>query len=153
MASGFIYLQDGRACALRWRYYDRLVTLIIMQLEAMPNTEEFASWLRRQIPSDDDVVHLGHGPWRRRSDGQLIRRVLDIRELSPACQELFARAAKNAVQFAKEDLDKQAISKLVAMLAAVETGQPPGELNDCRSLKPPSGGKVGPHWNSDQNVQ
>lgn len=155
MASGFIILQDGRCFAKRWWCYDTALREVITELAHEQQGQELAVWLNSLLPTPEDGEDLGYGAWFRKSDGEIIPRHLDIRELTEVNQQLFNNAARSALLRLKENSDKSVaedaitcISILVDMIDRAERGEPPLSLSDWTSVEPPLGRRSGPGWNN-----
>ncbi len=153
MASGFIILQDGRCFAKRWWCYDAVLREIINELTRDPQEPELAAWLGSLLPSLEDEQELGYGAWLRQSDGEIIARHLDIRELTEANQHLFNEAARRALSRLKaagsskltEDVNA-CLPLLVEMIERAERGEHPLSLSDWVNVEPASGKRSGPGW-------
>jgi hypothetical protein len=155
MASGFMILQDGRCFSVRWSAYDAYLLAIADELVRSPLELKLGDWLRSLVPTEDDLDHLGYGPWLRRADGEVIARVFDLRELAPCDQRLFEIGAQRAFtglklghssHLPREYLDN--FQRLMRMIKYVRQGRPPAELSDWRDgyTEPPTGKRVGPGW-------
>src|SRR5215831_17825927 len=155
MASGFIILQDGRCFAKRWWCYDATLREVITELTHDQQGQELAVWLNSLLPTPEDEEELGYGAWLRKSDGEIIPRHLDIRELTEANQHLFNNAARRALLRLKENSSKNVaedtitcISILVDMIDRAERGELPLSLSDWTRVEPSSGMRSGPGWDN-----
>ena len=151
MASGFIILQDGRCFAKRWWRYDAVLREVITELNRSRQEQELAIWLRSLLPGPDDVEELGYGAWLRKSDGEIISRHLDIRELTVGNQNRFNQSVLRALSRLKEtehnNLTEDTItclSLIADMIECAERGEPPLSLSDWVCVEPPSGKRLGP---------
>lgn len=152
MASGFIILEGGRCFAPQWRCYDFVLREVITALVSDLNGHEFANWLASLLPSSNDEEEIGIGAWVRKSDGEVISRHFDVRELTEANQRLFNQAARLAllrVQQAsagKLEDNLACLSHLVDLIERAEKGEPPLSLTYWTCVQPPSGQKTGTGW-------
>ena len=153
MASGFIILQDGRCFAKRWWCYDAVLREVITELNRSRQEQELAIWLRSLLPGPDDVEELGYGAWLRNSDGEIISRHLDIRELTEGNHNRFNQSVLRALSRLKEtepnNLTEHTItclSLIAEMIECAERGEPPLSLSDWDCVEPPSGKRLGPGW-------
>jgi hypothetical protein len=115
--------------------------------------KQLAVWLNSLLPTPENEEELGYGAWLRKSDGEIITRHLDIRELTEANQLLFNNAARRALLRMKEDISQNVeedtigcISILVEMIDRAERGEPPLNFSDWTCVAPPSGIRSGPGW-------
>lgn len=152
MATGFIILEDGRCFAPQWRCYDFVLREVITVLVNDLNEQELANWLTCLLPGSSDEEEIGIGAWVRKSDGGIISRHFDVRELTKDNQHLFNQAARLAllrVQKAsagKLEDSMGCLSHLVDMIERAEKGEPPLSMSDWTCVQPPSGQKAGPGW-------
>jgi hypothetical protein len=151
--SGFLILADGRCLAVRWHYYDLTLRTVAESLEESSPARALREWLLTLAPSLSDVEELGYGAWFRPKDRQVIRKYLDLRELTPENQRLFheaaLRAGKLATSPAAAKWDKMLVDCLVHLSDMVERadrGEAPLSLSDWVSVKPSEGKKIGPGW-------
>jgi hypothetical protein len=152
MASGFIILNDGRCWSRRWTVYDFLLELVIRELNVSEEPREFSEWLQGNIPGSQDV-EMGWA-FIRADTGENIVRSLDLRELTPANQQMFWTALQSAIRkmiLAGDDRYEGMIFQMKRMLrmrrlAAV--GDHPDNLSDLRKglVMEPTGKRVGPGW-------
>jgi hypothetical protein len=148
MASGFLVLPDGRCFAPGWSVYDVVLRAVADELDA-PEASALQAWLLELLPGLDDEEHVGYGPWYRVADGQLIERMLDLRELTPASQFLFCQAAKRAASRLGSDAPEwlaNCLSKLSDMVVRYERGEPPLDRSDWVEVVPSKGRYIGPGW-------
>lgn len=141
-------MPDGRCFAPRWSAYDAVLRAVVEQLDPR-EASAFRAWLLGLLPGPDDEERVGYGPWYRRADGQLIERLLDLRELTPENQRLFCRAAKRAASRLGPDAPKwlaDCVSKLSDMVICIERGEHPLSLSDWIEVRPSEGRHLGPGW-------
>ena len=153
MASGFIILQDGRCFAKRWWRYDAVLREVITELNCNQQEQELAIWLSSLLPGPDDEEELGYGAWLRKSDGEIISRHLDLRELTGANQYRFNQAVRRALTRLEETKPNNltedmitCVSLITDMIECAERGEPPLSLSDWVCVEPPSGKRLGPGW-------
>jgi hypothetical protein len=151
--SGFLILADGRCLALRWRYYDLTLRAVAESLQQSQAAHTLRQWLLTLLPGPYDIVELGHGAWLRSEDQQVIRRHLDVRELTPENQRLFHEAALRAgnqaraeVVASKDAMLAECLVRLSDMVGRANRGEPPLNLSDWTTVEPPQKTKVGPGW-------
>ena len=153
MASGFLILDDGRAFAVRWAAHDVFIRAIADELRDSDDEKPLRDWLYSLLPGPEDVEHLGYGPWLRKSDGEVIQRVLDIRELTKDNRTLFHTAAFRAHEkfiSGGESIVPHNYSttfdRLIAMLNSVQSGESPDTITDWREghVQEPTGNRIGP---------
>src|SRR5512133_2616404 len=144
MASGFIVLSDGRCFARRWWAYDQVLRAVSAELDGA-----LREWLLSLLPGTEDEEELGYGAWLRKSDKEIVRRFLDVRDLTHENQRRFHDAAKRANRKASSDSDlvlKKCLSDLADMVDRADKGEPPLSLSDWTVVEPPSGKCLGPDW-------
>jgi hypothetical protein len=149
MPSGFLVLPDGRCFAKRWSVHDAVLRAVADQLALEPAAREFHHWLLEQLPGPGDEDEIGYGAWVRASDGQVVVRYLDLRQVTVENQQLFCRAAKRAAlaDYADSWL-KSCLGDLADMVDRYKRGEPPLSKSDWREVRPPEGGPIGPGWSS-----
>lgn len=148
-------MQDGRCFAKRWWCYDVALRAVVIELTHDEEGKELAVWLNSLLPTSEDEEEIGYGAWLRKSDGEIIRRHLDIRELTEANQQLFTNATRRAILRLKESSSQNesedtitCLSILVEMIDRADRGEPPLSLSDWDHVYPPSGMRSGPGWDS-----
>ena len=137
---GFIVLEDGRAyAAANWAFRATVEAIA----DALPQSTEgmsLAEWLRH-----DPVVQIYHN--------------IDVRELTPANQEMLltaienglkAEAARGPSDWANPEFWDGWIHRftdLVKMIESVRRGEQPHEFNPhMTEAIPPTGERNGPGW-------
>ena len=153
MPSGFIVIHDGRCYARRWWCYDVVLREVIAELTRDPLERELAAWLGSLLPGPDDEAELGYGVWLRRSDGEIVPRYLDLRQLTEASRRRFNDAARRALARVKagggaDETPLDCLSPLAEMIERAERGEPPLSMSDWTSVEPPSGERCGPGWDA-----
>jgi hypothetical protein len=141
--AGFIILSDGRAYAAANWAYDRTVEAIVESLPDTPAGQAIGDWLLQRRCT---VKGPGLGS-------------VDVRELTPANQELFLAAVEDAYAVQKDrgpdgwtspDFWSGWIGRfadLVKMIQCVRDGEPPDQFNPhMTGIVPPSGRRDGPGW-------
>ena len=152
MPSGFLILSDGRCFAPRWAVYDAVLCAVAQQLDQPGPARELGNWLLTLLPGPDDEKNVGHGPWLRKADEQLVERFLDVRELTPENQRLFHQAARQAatqVPGGRPEWLVQALLELADMVNRAERGEPPLSRSHWREVVRPAGRQLGPGWTSE----
>src|SRR5262249_12019234 len=101
------------------------------------------------IPDGDELMFA----WVRRSDGEIVRRHLDLRELTPQNQKIFYGAAKAAGKKAQsyssewpDSLLRECLIHLAEMVEKAERGEDPLLDSMWTSIQPSEGRKMGPGW-------
>ena len=153
MASGFLILADGRCLAVRWHYFDLTLRAVAEALDDSVHEQSLRKWLLTLLPEPSGIDELGYGAWLRSKDQQVIRKYLDVRELTLENQRLFhqaaLRAGEKAVLAEATNWDPMLVDCLVHLLDMVERadrGEVPSSLSDWTQVKPPEGRKIGPGW-------
>lgn len=155
MASGFLILDDGRAFATGWAAHDVIIRSIADELHNSDEEGPLREWLFSLLPGPDDLEHLGYGPWVRKSDDEVIPRVLDIRELTEDNRKLFHAAAFRAyeklISGGKSVVPRHyspTFERLIAVLESIQAGESPDAITDWRDgyVEEPSGNHIGPGW-------
>lgn len=156
MASGSLFLADGRCFAVRWVYYDKTMRAIAEELSRLPNAEALRDWFLKLLPGPDDEEELGYGAWFRKADQQVVSKSLDLRELTAKNQQLFQEAAKRAGRRAAspeaanwDRLFVDSLRYLTELIERTERGEPPLAGTGASTLKPPSGKRTGPGWEGE----
>jgi hypothetical protein len=152
MASGSIILNDGRCWSDRWTGYDCLLSVVIDEIRLCGDHPEFMAWLRTRIPEEQDI-EMGYGFIKPDTDENIVRSI-DLRELTPASQEVFWSALQRAATKLIVNPGDQhehlllQMKRLLHMHHLVRIGDPPDHLSDWRTgyVEPPSGEKIGPGW-------
>jgi len=106
-------------------------------------------WLLSLLPGTGDEVELGYGAWLRKSDKEIVRRFLDVRELTNENQRRFHDAAKRANRTSRSNSDlalKECLSDLADMVDRADKGESPLSLSDWTVVEPPTGKCLGPDW-------
>jgi len=157
MASGFFILKDGRCLAPRWTVYDCIIEMVIRELSNVEDkdAQDFCYWLQTLIPHEGDDYN-GFGGFIRRSNGEDVRRWLDLRELTEKNQILFWNSLKKST--AKINADEQPsernealmyiLNRFLRMKNLADNGDNPDNLTDwVKGYTEPSTGKqIGPGW-------
>jgi hypothetical protein len=147
MASGFLTLGDGRCLAIRWAYHDAVIAEIAKELDRDEGERELAAWLRGRLPGPDDIEHLGHGPWLRKSDGAHVPRKLDLRVFTTRHRQRFEEGALRVAQRLPDGHDLHGVfARLADMILRARRGEPPLELSDSRVVRPSEPAHDGPGW-------
>ncbi len=142
---GFVILSDGRAwSAANWAY-DALILAIAHDLPSTPDGEAFGAWLR-----DQTSTVLGPGMGR-----------VDLRELTPHNQRLFARAAQLAyARLVRDNCPpewhdprffpgwRDLFLVLLKLLKSARRRDPPTYNPHMSSLLPSTSDRSGPGWPS-----
>jgi hypothetical protein len=106
-------------------------------------------WLLSLLPGPEDEEELGYGAWLRKSDGQVISRFLDVRDLTEENQRRFHEAVVKANQKTNSESDPMLIKCLADLSDMVERanrGEPPLGRSDWTLVQPSSGLHLGPGW-------
>ncbi len=153
MASGFVVLSDGRCFARRWSAHDAVIEAVTGQLDGSTAARQLRDWLLTQLPGPEDEEHVGYGPWLRKSDQQLVDRLLDLREFTPENQRLFNQAARDAGERAKSvegagwpDWLRDCLQDLADLAARVDKGEHPLSRSEWREVVPSMARRIGPGW-------
>lgn len=153
MASGFWYLEDGRCFAKRMSWMAQLMELITNELKEIEEAELFYDYLKDFVPDQDDESN-GYGGFIRKSTGENIMMVLDLREFTLENRAYFWQATQKALQklIIKANMqyegDITLLRLLLDMHKRIKKGEAPEKLSDTgKNVKPYSGIKAGPVWN------
>jgi hypothetical protein len=131
-----------------------MLRAVIHELDRDVEERELATWLGTLLPGEADIEELGFGAWLRSVDEEVVPRVLDIRNLTPANQRRFNNAARRALDRmllndGSTPIDRDFLPSLndfVTMIDAATRGDPPLEMSDIVLVKEPSGDQLGPGW-------
>ena len=148
--SGFITIEDGRSYARANWAYDAVIDSIADDLPDSPLGNDFRAWLLDQRCFDraTGAIVCGNGLGS-----------VDLRELSPACRELFWQAAQTAYDRCEQtggeswsdpEMFPKWLKSFAELLFLHETyrdGEPVHDFNPhMNGLIPPTDQKVGPGW-------
>ena len=153
MASGFWYLEDGRCLARRMSWMAHLLEIITNEMKNIKGAELFYEYLKPFVPDQDDESN-GYGGFIRKSTGENVMMVLDLREFTPENRAYFWQAAQQTMQKlilqgeAQQEGDVFLLRLLLDMHKRINKGEAPEMLSDTgKHIEPYSGIKAGPGWN------
>lgn len=118
MAKGFITLENGEDFETRWTGYDRIIEIVIKELKDDAQGLPLAEWLATRIPQLGE--HKGDAVFHNRR-GEMIERIMDLREFSVNHRELFwvavGRGAAKLLELGQlySPLNPERIQELLAM--------------------------------------
>lgn len=152
MASGFLYLEDGRCFARRMSWIGYLLGLINNEIKLIEGAELFSKYLEYFIPNENDESN-GYGGFIKKDTNEHIMLVLDLREFTKTNQKYFWIGAQNAVKrLITSDGEQQKdnielLKILLDMHKSITRGENPALLSDTGvNIRPYSGEKKGPGW-------